>query len=100
MRSGWIGAERQLIGTLTLTARAEGLLLAADRRFGIDGASRCVLRFALAYSADETDRAVTAFSAAWVSLARGPLLDHSSCADVISAPLLYTRKSMRTLSKP
>ena len=79
----WVNLGAPVSSQLTLAARAEGLLLAAGPRFGIDGAFERFLRIPFGYSADETDRAVTALSAAWVSLARGPLLDQSFLADVV-----------------
>jgi DNA-binding transcriptional MocR family regulator len=79
----WVNLGAPVSSQLTLAARAEGLLLAAGPRFGIDGAFERFLRIPFGYSAEETDRAVAALSAAWDSLTRGPLLDQSFLAEVV-----------------
>lgn len=79
----WINLEAPVSSQLTLAARNEGLLLAAGPRFGLDGAFERFLRLPFGYSLEETDRAVAALSAAWSSLARGPLLDEPYLAEVV-----------------
>ncbi|HEY0258494.1 MAG TPA: PLP-dependent aminotransferase family protein [Lacisediminihabitans sp.] len=79
----WVNLGAPISSQLTLAARGEGLLLAAGPRFGIDGAFERFLRIPFSYSAEETDRAVAALSAAMASLARGPLLDQSFLAEVV-----------------
>jgi len=79
----WINLGSPVSSQLTLAARTEGLLLAAGPRFGIDGAFERFLRIPFGYSADETDRAVTALTAAWATIARGPLVEHGFLADVV-----------------
>ena len=79
----WVNLGAPVSSQLTLAARAEGLLLAAGPRFGIDGAFERFLRIPFGYSAEETDRAVAALSVAWTSLPRGPLLDQSFLAEVV-----------------
>ena len=79
----WVGLGHPVSSQLTLAARNEGLLLAAGPRFGIDGAFERFLRIPFSYSAEETDRAVTALSAAWRSLSRIPLGDPSFLAEVV-----------------
>ncbi|QNE48086.1 PLP-dependent aminotransferase family protein [Glaciihabitans sp. INWT7] len=79
----WVNLGAPVSSQLTLAARAEGLLLAAGPRFGIDGAFERFLRIPFGHSADETDRAIEALGRAWTSLARGPLLDQSFLAEVV-----------------
>lgn len=79
----WVGLGYPVSSHLTLAARNEGLLLAAGPRFGIDGAFERFLRVPFSYTADETDRAVAALSAAWHSLSRIPLPEQNYLAEVI-----------------
>lgn len=79
----WVNIGHPVSSQLTLTARGEGLLLAAGPRFGIDGAFERFLRIPFSYSADETDRAVAALSKAWHSLSRIPLGDQNFLAEVV-----------------
>ena len=79
----WVNLGAPVSSQLTLAARAEGLLLAAGPRFGIDGAFERFLRIPFGYSTGETDRAVAALGVAWTSLSRGPLLDQSFLAEVV-----------------
>jgi DNA-binding transcriptional MocR family regulator len=79
----WVNLGAPVSSQLTLAARAEGLLLAAGPRFGIDGAFERFLRIPFGYSAEETDRAVAALGVAWTSLSRGPILDQSFLAEVV-----------------
>jgi DNA-binding transcriptional MocR family regulator len=79
----WANLGAPVSSQLTLAARAEGLLLAAGPRFGIDGAFERFLRIPFGHTPEETDRAVAALTAAWGSLARGPLLDQSFLAEVV-----------------
>jgi len=79
----WVNLGAPVSSQLTLAARAEGLLLAAGPRFGIDGAFERFLRIPFGYSVEEMDRAVAALSVAWTSLSRGPLLDQSFLAEVV-----------------
>jgi DNA-binding transcriptional MocR family regulator len=81
--TAWVNLGAPVSSQLTLAARAEGLLLATGPRFGLDGAFERFLRIPISYPAEETDRAVTALSAAWTSLARGPMLDQNFLAEVV-----------------
>ncbi len=81
--TAWVNIGEPVSSQLTLAARNEGLLLAAGPRFGLDGAFERFLRIPFGYSRDETDRAVSALSAAWASLSRGPLLDQNFLAEVV-----------------
>ncbi len=81
--TAWVNLGAPVSSQLTLAARAEGLLLATGPRFGLDGAFERFLRIPISYPADETDRAVAALSAAWATLARGPVLDQNFLAEVV-----------------
>jgi DNA-binding transcriptional MocR family regulator len=81
--TAWVNLGAPVSSQLTLAARAEGLLLATGPRFGLDGAFERFLRIPISYPADDTDRAVAALSAAWASLARGPMLDQNFLAEVV-----------------
>ncbi len=79
----WINLGSPVSSQLTLAARSEGLLLAAGPRFGLDGAFERFLRIPFGYTAEETDRAVAALSAAWATVARGPVAEHGFLAEVV-----------------
>ena len=79
----WINLGSPVSSQLTLAARSEGLLLAAGPRFGLDGAFERFLRIPFGYTAEETDRAVAALSAAWATIARGPVVEHGFLAEVV-----------------
>jgi DNA-binding transcriptional MocR family regulator len=81
--TAWINLGAPVSSQLTLAARSEGLLLAAGPRFGIDGAFERFLRMPIGYSHEETDRAITALSAAWQSIARGTLVEQGFLAEVV-----------------
>ncbi|WP_207454984.1 MocR-like transcription factor YczR [Herbiconiux sp. SYSU D00978] len=61
----WINLGEAVSSQLTLAARAEGLLLAAGPKFGIDGAFERFLRLPFSYPTAELDRAVDALETAW-----------------------------------
>lgn len=79
----WINLGAPVSSQLTLAARAEGLLLAAGPRFGIDGAFERFLRMPFGYCAEETDRAIAALGAAWQTISRGAHLEQGFLADVV-----------------
>ncbi len=81
--STWVNLGSPVSSQLTLASRAEGLLIAAGPRFGLDGAFERFLRIPFGYSVEETDRAVAALKAAWSSLSRGLLLDQPFLAEVV-----------------
>jgi len=81
--TAWINLGAPVSSQLTLAARSHGLLLAAGPRFGIDGAFERFIRIPFTHPTDETDRAISALSSAWASLARGPILDQNFLADVV-----------------
>ncbi|MCU1423518.1 MAG: PLP-dependent aminotransferase family protein [Microbacteriaceae bacterium] len=81
--TAWVNLGAPVSSQLTLAARNEGLVLATGPRFGMDGAFERFLRLPIGNSSAVTDRAVAALSAAWDSLARGPLLDQEFLAEVV-----------------
>lgn len=68
--TAWVELGAPVSSQLALAARAEGLLIAAGPRFGLDGAFERFLRIPIGYSAEETRRAVDALARAWGSLSR------------------------------
>ncbi len=79
----WVNLGAPVSSRLTLAARANGLLIAAGPRFGVDGAFERFLRIPFSYSADETERAVEALAAAWASLSPGVSLESTYLAEVV-----------------
>jgi DNA-binding transcriptional MocR family regulator len=79
----WANLGAPVSSRLTLAARANGLLVAAGPRFGVDGAFERFLRIPFSYSAEETDRAVDALAAAWSSLAGDPQPEPAYLAEVV-----------------
>jgi DNA-binding transcriptional MocR family regulator len=78
----WVNLGRPVSSQLALSARAQGLLLPAGPRFGIDGAFERFLRIPFCYGPDEMPRALDALASAWQSLLRHPLPD-AFMADVV-----------------
>jgi DNA-binding transcriptional MocR family regulator len=78
----WVNLGRPVSSQLSLAARAQGLLLPAGPRFGIDGAFERFLRVPFCYGPEEMPRALDALASAWESLLRHPLPD-SYLADVV-----------------
>lgn len=79
----WVNLGRPVSSQLALAARAQGLLLPAGPRFGIDGAFERFLRIPFCYGPDEMPRALDALALAWESLLRHPLPDTGYLADVV-----------------
>jgi DNA-binding transcriptional MocR family regulator len=78
----WVNLGRPVSSQLSLAARAQGLLLPAGPRFGIDGAFERFLRVPFCYGPEEMPRALDALASAWESMLRHPLPD-SYLADVV-----------------
>ena len=81
--TAWINLGTPVSSQLTLAARAEGLLLAAGPRFGIDGAFERFLRMPFGFTPEETDRGITALRSAWGTIARGTLVEQGFLAEVV-----------------
>jgi DNA-binding transcriptional MocR family regulator len=78
----WVNLGRPVSSQLSLAARAQGLLLPAGPRFGIDGAFERFLRVPFCYGPEEMPRALDALASAWEALLQHPLPD-SYLADVV-----------------
>ncbi|MET0955220.1 MAG: PLP-dependent aminotransferase family protein [Cryobacterium sp.] len=79
----WVNLGRPVSSQLSLAARAQGLLLPAGPRFGIDGAFERFLRIPFCYGPSEMPRALDALAEAWQSMLRHPLPDTGYLADVV-----------------
>ena len=79
----WVGLGAPVSSQLALAARAQGLIIAAGPRFGIDGAFERFLRLPICYPAETTDAAVQALARAWRSLSRAPVPEQSLLASVV-----------------
>ena len=79
----WVGLGAPVSSQLALAARAQGLIIAAGPRFGIDGAFERFLRLPICYPAETTDAAVQALARAWRSLSRTPVPEQSLLASVV-----------------
>lgn len=79
----WVNLGLPVSSQLALAARAQGLLLPAGPRFGIDGAFERFLRIPFCSGPDEMPRALDALDLAWRSLLRHPLPDTGYRADVV-----------------
>ena len=76
--TAWVNLGHPVSSQLALAARNEGLVIAAGPRFGVDGAFERFLRVPFSYPADETERAVDALAAAWVTVGRHPMPEASA----------------------
>ena len=79
----WVNLGRPVSSQLSLAARAQGLLLPAGPRFGIDGAFERFLRIPFCYGPSDMPRALDALAEAWQSMLRHPLPDTGYLADVV-----------------
>ncbi|MCD2441273.1 PLP-dependent aminotransferase family protein [Agromyces sp. SYSU K20354] len=79
----WVGLGAPVSSQLALAARAQGLIIAAGPRFGIDGAFERFLRLPFCYPAETTDAAVQALARAWRSLSRTPVPEQSLLTSVV-----------------
>lgn len=79
----WINLGRPVSSQLVLATRANGVLLAAGPRFGLDGAFERFLRLPTGYSPVETQRAVDALRLGWQSLGGRDLSDRELIADLV-----------------
>ncbi|MGO4690216.1 MocR-like transcription factor YczR [Glaciibacter sp. 2TAF33] len=81
--TAWVNLGAPVSSQLALAARAQGVLIPAGPRFGIDGAFERFVRLPFSYSPAEIDRAVDALEQAWATLLRHPLQDTGYLADVV-----------------
>ncbi|PRY68162.1 GntR family transcriptional regulator [Glaciihabitans tibetensis] len=81
--TAWVGLGAPVSSQLTLAARNHGLHIAAGPLFGPEGAFDRFLRIPFSYSEEETVRGVDALAAAWESVGRYPMPEHSYLAEVV-----------------
>jgi DNA-binding transcriptional MocR family regulator len=81
--TAWVGLGAPVSSQLTLAARAHGLHIAAGPLFGPEGAFDRFLRIPFSYSEEETIRGVEALAAAWHSVGRYSMPEHSYLAEVV-----------------
>jgi DNA-binding transcriptional MocR family regulator len=81
--TAWVSLGAPVSSQLTLAARSHGLHIAAGPLFGPEGAFDRFLRIPFSYSEDETVRGVDALAAAWQSVGRYPMPEHSYLAEVV-----------------
>jgi DNA-binding transcriptional MocR family regulator len=81
--TAWVGLGAPVSSQLTLAARAHGLHIAAGPLFGPEGAFDRFLRIPFSYSEEETIRGVDALAAAWHSVGRYSMPEHSYLAEVV-----------------
>lgn len=79
----WVNLGTPVSSQLALGARANGLIIAAGPRFGIDGAFERFLRIPIGYTPEETDRAVEALARSWAALGSHPVPDAPYLAAVV-----------------
>lgn len=79
----WVGLGAPISSQLALAARAQGLIVAAGPRFGIDGAFERFLRLPICLPTDVLDASVAALARAWRSLSGVPVTDPGLLADVV-----------------
>ncbi|MCS5713957.1 PLP-dependent aminotransferase family protein [Herbiconiux sp. CPCC 205716] len=70
--AAWVNLGAPVSSQLALAARAEGLLITAGPRFGIDGAFERFLRVPIIHRPGDIERGVQALRAAWGSVSRAP----------------------------
>jgi DNA-binding transcriptional MocR family regulator len=71
--AAWVNIGLPISSQLALAARAEGLVIAAGARFGVEGLFERFIRIPFTYPPDVIDRGVDALAAAWRSVTRTPL---------------------------
>ena len=76
------GAGFAVSSQLALAARAEGLLITAGPRFGLDGALERFLRIPLGYPTAQLDQGMDALARAWQAIMRNPMPGAQAFGDV------------------
>ncbi|TXK18714.1 PLP-dependent aminotransferase family protein [Homoserinibacter sp. GY 40078] len=80
----WVGLGAPVSSQLALAARAEGLVIGAGPRFGLDGVFERFLRIPFGLPIDQIDRGVDALAEAWTNVTRHALrLDDTDLAHVV-----------------
>ncbi|WP_374945827.1 PLP-dependent aminotransferase family protein [Agreia sp.] len=70
--ASWVGLGSPVSSQLALAARAEGLLITAGPRFGLDGALERFLRIPLGYPTAQLEQGMDALDRAWQTIMRNP----------------------------
>ncbi|TPW76934.1 PLP-dependent aminotransferase family protein [Schumannella sp. 10F1B-5-1] len=71
--TAWVSLGAPISSQIALAARAEGLIIAAGPRFGIDGVFERFLRIPFSYPPEELERGVDALARAYASVSRNPI---------------------------
>jgi DNA-binding transcriptional MocR family regulator len=80
----WVGLGAPRSSQLALAARAEGLVIAAGPRFGMNGVFERFLRVPYSHPPELIDRAVDALAAAWSGVTRHPVaIGQEDLAEVV-----------------
>ncbi|WP_378147970.1 PLP-dependent aminotransferase family protein [Cnuibacter sp. UC19_7] len=79
----WAGLGAPVSSQLALAARAQGLLITAGPRFGLDGALERFIRVPIGQPTAELERGIEALAAAWSGLSRSSLPPVDVFADVV-----------------
>jgi DNA-binding transcriptional MocR family regulator len=79
----WVGLGAPVSSSLTLQARAQGLLIAAGPRFGIDGAFERFLRIPFSLPQEQMDAGLAALRTAWSQVSHAPVLEQPAFAEVV-----------------
>lgn len=81
--AAWINLGAPVSSQLALAARANGLLITAGPRFGLDGALDRFLRIPIGYPADTLERGLAALDQAWATVGRHPVAESQLLTDVV-----------------
>lgn len=80
--ASWVGLGSPVSSQLALAARAEGLLITAGPRFGLDGALERFLRIPLGYPTAQLEQGMDALGRAWQAIMRNPVPGPHAYGDV------------------
>jgi DNA-binding transcriptional MocR family regulator len=80
--ASWVSLGSPVSSQLALAARAEGLLITAGPRFGLDGALERFLRIPLGYPTAQLDQGMDALGRAWRAIMRNPVPGTQAYGDV------------------
>jgi DNA-binding transcriptional MocR family regulator len=80
--ASWVGLGSPVSSQLALAARAEGLLITAGPRFGLDGALERFLRIPLGCPTPQLEQGMDALGRAWQAIMRNPVPGAQAFGDV------------------
>jgi DNA-binding transcriptional MocR family regulator len=81
--AAWINLGSPVSSQLALAARAQGLLITAGPRFGLEGALDRFLRIPIGYSPAVLERGLDALERAWATLGKHPFTESQILTDVV-----------------